>query len=334
MLGALLVARGAAGQAPPVSSDAANADSLFTEAKQLMAAGDYATACPKLAESYRLDPGTGTLTALAVCHEHIGEVATAWNEFTEVASSAQRQGRADREAFARQHIAALEPNLSRLTIQVTGDAALIPKLQVRRDSVVVAQPAWGTAVPVDPGDHIIEATAPDKQTWTAHVTIAPDADKKEVVVPLLVDVAPPTQPADETPSPIAPPTPPIAPERRAPLPLRPIGLAVGGAGVASLAIATFFGASAIAKSSDAKKHCSSSPCSDSSAVSENQAAKSDALISDVTVLAGIAALGAGAYLYLTAPKDPSTSSPAREARWRVVPSFGLHHATLSVLTVF
>jgi hypothetical protein len=221
-----------------------------------------------------------------------------------------------------------------LTIQVAGDTALIPNLEVRRDSVVVGQPAWGTAVPVDPGDHIVEATAPDKQTWTAHVMIAPDADKKEVVVPLLVDVSPPPQPTDQTPSPIAPPAPQTAPDRHAPLPLRPIGLAVGGAGVASLAIATFFGASAIAKSSDAKKQCPSSPCSDSSAVSENQAAKSDALISDVTVLAGLAALGTGAFLYLTAPKDTSTSPPAREARWRVVPSFGRRAATLSVLTVF
>ncbi|HZU83694.1 MAG TPA: hypothetical protein VE987_12290, partial [Polyangiaceae bacterium] len=83
------------------------AETLFNEGKRRMAAGDFAGACPKLAESYRLDAGSGTLTALAVCHEGLGRTASAWTEFIEVVSEAKQAGRPDREKFAQQHIGAL-----------------------------------------------------------------------------------------------------------------------------------------------------------------------------------------------------------------------------------
>ncbi len=335
-LAATLFARAAAAQQAPVSNDAANADSLFTEAKQLMANGDYATACPKLAESYRLDPGTGTLTALAVCHQHIGMVATAWSEFVEVASSAQRQGRADREAFARQQITAIEPLLSRLTIQVPAEVAAIPKLQVRRDATVVSQAAWGVPVPVDPGDHVIEATAPDREPWTGHITVDTNADKKEIAVPVLDKQAAATPSVDQTPAP-TPVLPAVTPtDRHAPFPMRTVGLVVGGAGIVSLALGSYFGASALSKSSDAKKQCPPpSPCGNASAVSENNDAKSDALISDITVIAGVAAIGTGVFMFLTAPKEgaaPSEAAPA--AAWRLVPTIGRKTAGLTLRATF
>jgi hypothetical protein len=300
--------------ATPATTEETTADSLFTEAKQLMATGNYTDACPKLAESYRLDPGTGTLTALALCHEQIGKTATAYNEFTEVATSSQQQGRADRLAFAQQHITSLEPGLSRLTIEVPPEIATISKLQIKRDGVIVSDAGWGIAAPVDPGDHLVEATAPDRVAWSTHVTVDANGDKKEVNVPPLA---------------LAPvlPTPEVhgsgdSSHRGAAI--RMAGLITGSAGVVALGIGAYFGASAISESNDAKKQCRSSPCGSSSAVNENDSAKTSALVSDVTVVIGLAAIGAGAFLYLTAPKDApaSNESPQPAAAWRIVPSIG------------
>jgi hypothetical protein len=46
----------------------ARAAALFTEeGRQLMAAGDYAAACPKLAESQSLEPAADTALDLGIC---------------------------------------------------------------------------------------------------------------------------------------------------------------------------------------------------------------------------------------------------------------------------
>src|SRR5207248_8067153 len=78
------------------SNDAGIASQLFDAGRDLMKRGDYASACPKLFESARLEPRVGTLARLAECEEKIGHLAAArghWKDTVELAR-AQKDDRA------------------------------------------------------------------------------------------------------------------------------------------------------------------------------------------------------------------------------------------------
>ncbi|HMJ10468.1 MAG TPA: hypothetical protein VK524_03625, partial [Polyangiaceae bacterium] len=140
------------------STDAVLAETLYRQGRELMAAGKAAEACPKFAESHRLDPATGTQLNLASCYEAVGKLASAWLAYTEAAVTARRDGRVDRVRFAEERIALLEPKLSRLTINVSpgADAA---GLEVRLNGALLGAASRGVPSPVDPGTYRIEATA-------------------------------------------------------------------------------------------------------------------------------------------------------------------------------
>ncbi len=324
------------------AGDAAMAETLFNDAKRRMAAGDFASACPKLAESYRLDAGSGTLTALAVCHEGLGKTASAWTEFIEVVSEARQAGRADREKFAQQHIDALEPKLSKLTITVDPADARLAGIEVRRDGTVIGQAGWGTAAPVDPGAHTVEAKAEGKKPWSTTVTIGPSRDLQTVAVPSLDD-APPSPSAD---GPSSAPSmgatssndnaatsdaaTPAAAEQPSPSAggtQRTIGLVVGVAGIAAAGLGTYFGLQAISQTHQANDLCPvPSSCNSMDAVSKNDSAKSSALAADILFGGALAAVGAGAILYWTAPSGAAPS--ASTAALRVVPAASARGASV------
>lgn len=232
---ALLVFSGTA--RAQTETELALAETLYRQARDLMAAGNYAEACPKLKESYRIDPATGTLLNLASCHEAEGKFASAWLEYATAAVAARRDRRPDRVKYAEEHMQALEQKLSRLTVLVPPEADL-PDLELKLDGVVIGRAARGVPTPVDPGEHLVEASAPGREAWRATVTVGALADAQSVTVPVLVAVAPPVEPAPPPPA-AAPPVGValVPPPPRADAELdRPIPLSVYVAGGATLAL--------------------------------------------------------------------------------------------------
>lgn len=233
------------------AGDAAAAQALFEDGRQLMDQGRYDEACPKLEESQRLDPGGGTLLNLALCYEKQGRTATAWQKFKEALGAARRDGRADRASFAQEHITAIEPKLSRLKVDVPPKSR-VAGLEIRRDEAALRDATWGTALPVDPGEHTISARAPGHESWQTKVTVAPDGDQKTVSVPSLVAL--PAPPAGSTPPPQPQGAPFPEPDKGTDV-QRISGFVIGGVGIVAIAVGAVFGGLAISKDNDADALC-------------------------------------------------------------------------------
>jgi hypothetical protein len=324
----MLVAVDAGAQDHPTTAQ--RADDLFAQGKASLAADDFAHACPKLAESYALDPARGTLLALAICHEGLGRAGTAWREFRSVAEAASRDGRSDRARFARDHMAKLEPKLSRLTLVV---AEIIPGLEVEVDGIPLAQGDWGKAVPIDAGRHTIAAHAPGGKAWTSAVDIGPERDARTLEIGPLASETPESRapsgvlasPATTRAVPVSVDDATVAPDSAWGDWRRKTGWILGGVGVAAIGVGAYFGVSAITKSGDAKSRCSPSLCTDADAVRENGDARTAAVVSNVSIGAGVAILAVGASFLFAAP----TVAPPPSAL-RFIPVVGRQQASAVV----
>jgi hypothetical protein len=295
---------------PPALAQATEADrvlaqSLFEQGRQLMEAKSYAEACPKLAESQRLDPGGGTLLNLARCHELEGRIATAWAEYKEALGQARSDGRDDRAKIAEEHLGLLEPRLARLTIQV---ATRLDGLEVVRNGAPVRVAAWGVATPVDPGSHTLRATAPGHEAWQSVIEIR-EAEQRVVEVPALVAIVAPAPPPVTAPVTTAVPRPPAPVDDTAGDSRRTLGFVALGVGVVGLGVGAYFGVSALNKRADSDRICSASVCKpgQEEAVSLNDEAARDAWIANVGIGIGILAGGLGVYLLSTAPSASAVS---------------------------
>src|SRR5262245_23680809 len=127
LLGQLLLpesALAAPRQAQPASADAAAAQALFDEARELMAQGQPRDACPKFEEGQRLDPALGTQLNLANCYERLGKLASAYTWFSRVAAGARAAGQGQRAEVAQARADALRPKLTKLVIVVPAGGEL------------------------------------------------------------------------------------------------------------------------------------------------------------------------------------------------------------------
>ena len=289
------------------ASNEAAAQALFDQARGLMTAGKFAEACAKFAESDRLAPGAGTLLNLGSCYEKNGQIASAWATYADAASAADKANRKDWATRAKTRMAALSPDLSKLSIAVPATSQL-DGLEVKRDGVVVGASSYGVPIPVDPGPHVIEATAPGHKKWTNVVQVAAKKDQVAVTLPPLeaapdaVVVAPP--PTVTTPAPVQATQPtPDQPTSSHGSTQRVVGIAVAGVGVVGVAVGAVFGLVASGKKGDAGNNCNPdlSRCN-STGVSDMSSARSSATIATVGFIAGGALVAGGVVLYLTAPK--------------------------------
>ncbi|WP_394828681.1 type IV pilus biogenesis/stability protein PilW [Pendulispora albinea] len=304
--------------------DLAIAESLFREGKAAMREKRYDEACSKFAESNRLDPQTGTLLNLAACHEAAGKTASAWGEFNEVIAQAARAGQHSRVDFAKQHASAVEAKLSRIKL-TAADPSAASGATLKVDGKIVGAASIGASIPMDPGPHRLEVSAPGKRTRETPFTVPEGPSTTEIPVPSLEDPSGTPEKTETAGGGGEEETPAKKDKAGAGSGKRTLGFVVGGIGVAGLAVGAIFGASYLGKQSDYNK-CTGF-CGGSEAADRDQksSAQTTGWIATAGFGVGIAGLVAGAILIATA--KPTEKSAAAV---RVVPAFGPKESGLSL----
>jgi serine/threonine-protein kinase len=283
------------------SGDVATAERLFQEAIRHVEGGDYKDACPKFAESQRLDPALGTKFNLADCYEHVGRTASAWKLFSEVAEAAHAAGKSTREREARHRIELLEPALPRLRIEVQTPTS---GLEIVRDDVRVPNAEWGAAVPLDPGTYTIVARAPGRMPWSQQVVMRASST-------IRVDIPSLTEDPSHAGAPSNQPTPTAAPQPESDngRTRKWVGGSIAGAGIVGLGIGTAYGFLSLSRHDRAVSLCDPDRCTSAEGSAMWHDATTAGNVSTVALVSGGIALAAGAIIWLTTPKPRETRTP-------------------------
>jgi len=321
----------------------AAAQALFDDARKLVAQHRFSEACPKFAQSLRLDSGLGTMLWLADCLEKNGQHASAWAVFKDAAALAALN-KDSRESLARMRSEGLEPRLAKLVINVaqaptaSSASALASSARtevlILRDHTPVSKVELGIAIPVDPGPHEITASAPGYQSWSQRIEVPPIAGTVHVIVPELTrapaseqaEVASATRAPDDQAQGAHDATPSKSESTPAPEPSlhemhntntttqTMLAWSALGLGVAAIGAGGYFGlkAKATYDESNAGNHCAANNTCDAAGVDLRRNAQNLAAYSTIAFGAGAALAASGVVLWLTRPKDASLSA-------RVVP---------------
>jgi len=305
------------------AQDSATAGALFDKGVADMQAGQFATACPALEESQRLEPRAGTLFTLAECQAHSGKVASAvahYQEYVGLVSRlpADQQSRhRDRVKSANAQIAKLKPTVPTLTLLLPANAPA--GTSVTRNGVLLQGAALGLALPSDPGEYVVVTRTPGGAERLVTIAVAPGEAKRvalevstETPAAAAAAIAPAAgaTPSGNGPN-DAPATPTESHHSKTP------AYIVGAVGVAGIVVGSVTGILVFGKKSTVRDECSDHVCSEDGLSAANSA-QSLAMVSNVGFGVGIAGLATATILLLTAPSAETTGSTAsatRSAGW-------------------
>jgi hypothetical protein len=327
---ALVTALGAAilfATAPVGAQDSATAAAMFDKGVKEMQAGRFDAACPAFAESYRLDPQPGALFTQAECEAKAGKVASAdtrYEEYLELfgrMAPAQQKAQRGRDKTAIEQRKKLAPLIPRITLVLPANAP--HGTTVRKNGVALALVTLGTALPFDPGVHVIATLVPGGTEHEQRITVTA-GDKKqielEIVVPPPAPSAPPpvassAPPVVTAPATTAPPTPPTTPPPVAQQgSSNTLAYILTGVGIVGLAAGGVTGYLAMGKKKTADDNCPNLKCNDKgmSAVDDG---RTFGLVSTIGFGVGGAGLLTGVVLLL-ASGSGDKPQPTGKGYWK------------------
>lgn len=305
------------------AQETAAARALAVEGMKLWQANNCVEAVPKLERAEKLYHSTIVAIRLGDCYVSVGRLV----EGTELLRKSLREPQpteptpalAKALERAQKVLDSAKLRIAGLTVKV----ASVDDMVVKVDGAVVASALVDTEIPVDPGEHNVEVTAPGFLRSGTRLSVI-EGERKSVTLTLTRDpnavAAPSAAPSDAAPktalasAPVAPSAPassPPPPAERAPN--RTGAYVAWGVGAAGLAAGGVLGVLTMQKHADLKDQCAEGVCPADRQGDLDSAKK---LGNFSTIAFGVGAAGAvlGTVLFFTAgpsSADRAARSPER-----------------------
>lgn len=290
------------------------AQRLLDGATDLYKVGDYARARRLIERALELVPtSSGALIALGMCLEKLDLLGSASARFAQAEQHASERSDRARQQEARARREALEPKLSRITIDVSALVAATPGLEIALDGVRIDPLKWGSAQPVDPGEHTVTATATGRSSRAQTISIDRNGLNRALVIDPLTTLPPkqPEQTTRATPSPAKEPTPSAPPSRiepeRSVSTLLTVGVVIGATGAISLGGGLVSGAIAMAKKADSDASCNGNVCAQTGLELRSSGTIAGDLSTGLFIAGGVLLTG-GATLFLLSGRDQKAAA--------------------------
>lgn len=249
------------------------------------------------AESQNTDPAAATLANLATCYARLGKTGSAYSTYKLAARAAILENKPDLQKRTDEAAATLAPSLTQLRVVPLGNGGL-PDIKINGQAVEdVRKP-----VPLDPGENIIEATAPGHETWRRVLSTHGEGTLMVVEVPDLGAMHQKPQPAYSMP--------PVQETKHTDL--KPYAIAAASVGVLAVGVGTAFTFSALSKQNASNAYCDGKYCTQPGVGLRNQALDR-AAIATWSVGFGLVSLGGAAALWFLSPSH-NTEAHARAPR--------------------
>jgi hypothetical protein len=254
----------------------------YTEGVALANAGRWEEAEKRFRRVVAIRAAPPALFTLGQAEEHTGELATAERTYDAALVGARAAGNTEVVEACRRALAVLGPRIPRVVVRLAGPA---PGASVTIDGASVAP---DQATKLDPGAHVVAASAPGRKPFETRAMVAPG---QSLEVTLQLEALPAPAPA---PAPTQADVPTSPGEARPGLPLGP--LVLGGAGLVTSIVGIVVRITGQSSYDSANARCSPAGCPQQSTVDAGNGARTQMLIGTIVAGVGVAAVaGAGAW---------------------------------------
>ncbi|MEO8875400.1 MAG: hypothetical protein ABI461_07430 [Polyangiaceae bacterium] len=278
------------------SADKATARQLGLEGEDALNKKDYKTAEDKFKRADALYHALTLTLGLARAQAANGKLVAAQESYNRVLHEGAPAG--SPPAFvravddARKEVDAVSAQVAQVVVSVTGS----DDPTVTLDDTPFPNAALGVKRPVDPGNHVVKATAKGYKPGEAHFTVAPAGEGTASIAleadPNAIVAQQPAGANHTEPPPVAPSSKPIN---------KTIGYAALGVGAAGVVVGGIFGALALGAHGSLNDECPNGNCP-ASKQDDISSYHTKGTVSTIGFIVGGVGLAAGAVLILTAPK--------------------------------